>query len=119
MDFIEKPLDTDIFIPYILNREEMRKTIEKSIITDGLTGVGNRRHFDEMTNYYVELAERSNVVFSLVMLDLDHFKQVNDEFGHPAGDDVLRKLGEVAKWEKRETDHIFRYGGEEFAFLLP
>lgn len=118
MDFIKKPIDPEIFIPYVLNRESMRKTIEKSTITDGLTGIGNRRHFDEMISHHKELADRSGLGFSLVMLDLDHFKQVNDVFGHPAGDEVLKKLGVVAKNQKRETDYVFRYGGEEFVFLL-
>lgn len=118
MDFIRKPIDPEVFIPYVLNREAMRKTIEKSTITDGLTGVGNRRHFDEMINHHKELADRSGLGFSLVMLDLDYFKQVNDVFGHPAGDEVLKRIGEIAQQEKRDTDYVFRYGGEEFAFLL-
>ncbi|MEK3936879.1 diguanylate cyclase [Sporosarcina sp. FSL W7-1349] len=118
MDFLKKPFDMDIFIPYLLNRDKMRKMIGQSVITDGLTGVGNRRHFDEMISYFAELSERSGVGFSLVMLDLDHFKKVNDQYGHPAGDEVLRMLGAIALEEKRETDHVFRYGGEEFSFIL-
>ncbi|MFS0576182.1 diguanylate cyclase [Sporosarcina sp. 179-K 3D1 HS] len=118
MDFLKKPLDMEIFIPYLLNREKMRKTIGRSVITDGLTGMGNRRHFDEMISYFAELSERSDVGFSLVMLDLDHFKKVNDQYGHPAGDEVLKRLGMVALEEKRETDHVFRYGGEEFSFIF-
>lgn len=118
MDFLAKPIDIKIFIPYMLNREEMRKTIGKSVVTDGLTGVGNRRHFDEISSYFAELSGRSGVDFSLVMLDLDHFKKVNDLYGHPAGDEVLRQLGEISLENKRETDHVFRYGGEEFAYLF-
>ncbi|MBE1553074.1 diguanylate cyclase [Sporosarcina limicola] len=119
MDFLTKPLDTEVFISYLFNRNEMRKIIGKSVVTDGLTGVGNRRYFDEKVNYFAELSTRSSDGFSLIMLDIDHFKKINDLYGHPAGDDVLRKLGEVMMEEKRETDHAFRYGGEEFAFLLP
>ncbi|MHA6259242.1 diguanylate cyclase [Sporosarcina sp. CAU 1771] len=118
MDFITKPLDTDIFLSYIVNREEMRKLIDKSVSTDGLTGVGNRRHFDDMLDYFVENANRQGSKFSLIILDLDDFKKVNDTYGHPMGDEVLRKIGEVSNKIKRETDHVFRYGGEEFAFLL-
>lgn len=118
MDFIIKPIDVEIFIPYLFNRHEIRKTVAKSIVTDGLTGVGNRRHFDERIQYFAETYNRSGITFSFVMLDLDHFKQVNDVYGHPMGDEVLRKLGKVMMEEKRGLDNVFRYGGEEFAFLL-
>lgn len=118
MDFLKKPFDIEIFLPYMLNRDKLRRAIGKSVVTDGLTGVGNRRHFDEMISYFAELSERSGVGFSLVMLDLDHFKKVNDQYGHPAGDKVLKMLGAVAHEEKRETDHVFRYGGEEFSFIF-
>lgn len=118
MDFIGKPIDIEMFIPYLFNRHEIRKTTARSIITDGLTGVGNRRYFDERIHYFAETYNRSGIIFSFVMLDIDHFKQVNDVYGHPMGDEVLRKLGEVMLAEKRDLDNIFRYGGEEFAFLL-
>lgn len=118
MDFIPKPLDTDIFIPYLLNRENSRRKIDASVVTDGLTGVGNRRYFDEMIQCFAESHKRTDIDFSLVMLDLDHFKKINDNYGHPAGDEVLRKVGEIARNVKRDSDYIFRYGGEEFAFIF-
>lgn len=118
MDFIPKPFDMDIFFPYLFNRQKRQQAISSSMVTDSLTGVGNRRYFDEVINNWAKDADQSDSVFSLVMVDLDHFKQVNDLYGHPAGDDVLRKFGEIIKREKREGDHVFRYGGEEFAFLL-
>ncbi|MFD1929796.1 diguanylate cyclase [Sporosarcina siberiensis] len=118
MDFLSKPLDTEIFVAYLINRDKMRKEIEISVITDGLTGLGNRRYFDDMCVYFAESYARAGMSFSLVMMDIDHFKKVNDAYGHPAGDNVLRKLGEIVLEECRETDHAFRYGGEEFAFLL-
>lgn len=118
IDFVGKPIDLTIFLPYLFNREEMRKSIEKSIITDGLTGVGNRRHFDSVLHSLANMSDRTKVPFSLVLVDLDRFKKVNDQFGHPAGDEVLRKFCEIVNEEKRESDAIFRYGGEEFAFLL-
>lgn len=117
LDFIRKPFDMEIFVPYVVNREEMRKKIDESVVTDGLTGVGNRRYFDEMLRHFSELNHRKQTPFSLVMLDLDHFKKVNDQYGHLAGDEVLRKLGEIALAEKRESDYVFRYGGEEFAII--
>lgn len=118
MDFLRKPLDADVFIAYLVNREEMRHMIDESIITDGLTGVGNRRHFDEMVSYFAEVWKRTGADFSLIMFDLDHFKKINDKYGHPAGDAVLRKLGELLNEMKRETDYVFRYGGEEFALIV-
>lgn len=118
MDFLAKPIDSEVFIPYLLNRDEIRKSIGKSVYTDVLTGVGNRRHFDNRIHFYTETYNRSAIPFSCVMLDLDHFKQVNDVHGHLTGDEVLRKLGEVLRAEKREMDDVFRYGGEEFILLL-
>ena len=118
MDFIAKPIDSEVFIPYLFNRDEIRKSIGKSVYTDGLTGVGNRRHFDNRIHFFTERYNQSAIPFSCVMMDLDHFKQVNDMYGHLTGDEVLRKLGEVLKAEKKETDDVFRYGGEEFIILL-
>ena len=118
LDFIMKPMDLEVFLPYLFNRDKMRKTIGKSIVTDGLTGVGNRKYFDEMVRHFAELSNRSGLPFSFVMVDLDYFKKINDQHGHPTGDEVLRRLGEVLMGEKRDVDYVFRYGGEEFAFLL-
>ncbi|GKV65397.1 MULTISPECIES: diguanylate cyclase [unclassified Sporosarcina] len=118
MDFIEKPFDMDVFFPYLFNRQQRQRAISSSMITDSLTGVGNRRYFDETINNLAKNADQLDGSFSLVMVDLDHFKQVNDLFGHPAGDEVLRKFGEIIKEEKREGDYVFRYGGEEFALLF-
>lgn len=118
MDFIPKPFDMDIFFPYLFNRQQRQHAISSSIITDSLTGIGNRRYFDEVINNFAKKADQSDTTFSLVMVDLDHFKQVNDLYGHPAGDDVLRKFGEILHDEKREGDYVFRYGGEEFALLF-
>lgn len=118
MDFIEKPLELDTFVPFLFNRELYRKSIDQSIITDGLTGVGNRKYFEDTIQEYSSYFEKTGVKQSLVMLDLDHFKKVNDRYGHIAGDEVLRKFGEVALEEKRHSDKIFRYGGEEFAIVL-
>lgn len=119
MDFVKKPIEPEIFIAYMLNRDRMRRTHNASIILDSLTGIGNRRNFDERIYYHKEMYHRSGIPFTLVIIDLDGFKQINDEFGHPAGDDVLRAFGELLRSEKREIDECFRYGGEEFTLLLP
>lgn len=118
MDLISKPFDMDVFFPYLFNRQLRQHAVSSSMITDSLTGVGNRRYFDETINTLAKKADQSEAVFSLVIIDLDHFKQVNDLYGHPAGDDVLRKFGEIIKEEKREGDYVCRYGGEEFALLF-
>ncbi|PID03426.1 diguanylate cyclase [Sporosarcina sp. P2] len=118
MDLISKPFDMDIFFPYLFNRQLRQHAVSSSMITDSLTGVGNRRYFDETINTLAKKADQSEAVFSLVIIDLDHFKQVNDLYGHPAGDEVLRKFGEIIKEEKREGDYVCRYGGEEFALLF-
>lgn len=118
MDLISKPFDMDVFFPYLFNRQMRQHAISSSMITDSLTDVGNRRYFDETINTLAKKADQSEAIFSLVIVDLDHFKQVNDLYGHPAGDEVLRKFGEIIKNEKREGDYVFRYGGEEFALLF-
>jgi two-component system cell cycle response regulator len=86
--------------------------------TDGLTGLENRRHIETRLEEMFEHAKRLSEPFSCVMVDLDKFKSVNDEYGHQAGDAVLRQLARILKNEVREIDHAGRYGGEEFILLL-
>ena len=88
-------------------------------ITDSLTGLYNRRGFFELARHELERSRRFNRPLALMMLDIDHFKNVNDLYGHAAGDDVLRDLGQRFRTVMREADLISRYGGEEFCFLLP
>ena len=87
--------------------------------TDSLTGVANRRSFEKAIERDVSRSIRSGEPVTLVMVDLDHFKQLNDNFGHQIGDDVLRRVGAVLREACRESDVPSRYGGEEFAVLLP
>ncbi len=86
---------------------------------DSLTGLNNRRCFDEIMHKENERAERYNHPTSLIMLDLDHFKKVNDNFGHQTGDTVLKNLGKILFDQVRQSDTPCRYGGEEFAIILP
>jgi len=88
-------------------------------IIDSLTGLFTRRHFDIRIDDMFRLARRYGTPFSLILLDLDHFKQVNDTHGHRAGDHVLSESAEVITSVIRDCDSAFRYGGEEFAVLLP
>jgi diguanylate cyclase (GGDEF)-like protein len=87
--------------------------------TDELTGVKNRRRFREDLELLFAQAHRHGLPLSLIMLDIDHFKQYNDTFGHPAGDEVLHWVGSTLKSIVRDHDVVARYGGEEFVVLLP
>lgn len=86
---------------------------------DTLTGTNNRAAMDEMLEREVDLSHRHQSAMSLLILDLDHFKQINDNYGHTTGDDVLREFVECANQALRKTDMLFRFGGEEFVIILP
>ena len=87
--------------------------------TDGLTELYNHRHFHERLDQEIARGSRFGAIFSLIMLDLDHFKIFNDNYGHMAGDEVLRKIGRCIEGSIRSVDMAFRYGGEEFTVILP
>ncbi len=87
--------------------------------TDGLTELYNHRHFHELLEQEINRGSRFGTTFSLIMLDIDLFKDYNDTYGHLAGDEVLRKVGKCIKTTIRSIDAAFRYGGEEFATILP
>jgi len=87
--------------------------------TDSLTGLLNRRGFDDSFDAELERARRSGQPLGVVLLDLDHFKSVNDNFGHDMGDDALERVGALVRGTKRRIDTASRFGGEEFALLLP
>lgn len=95
-----------------------KKTIEKMSITDTLTGLFNRRSLEATLNHEIAMFERYRNVFSLILFDIDHFKKVNDTFGHQTGDDVLVKIAEIIKGNARETDYVCRWGGEEFIIIV-
>ena len=94
--------------------EELRRMS----LTDAVTSLANRRAFDEALRQEIARARRSGLPLSLAILDLDHFKQVNDILGHPVGDEVLKGFAARLRAWAREGDRVFRYGGEEFALLL-
>lgn len=86
--------------------------------TDGLTGLKNYRTFKERLSEEFDRAKRYHLRLSIILLDVDHFKQFNDTHGHPAGDEVLRRVAKLLTASTRSTDFVARYGGEEFAVLL-
>ncbi len=98
--------------------EELRK-LEQLANTDALSGLPNRRGFVTMANQAIEQAQQTGQPFSVMMIDLDHFKEVNDRFGHEGGDRVIQALPGVLRAALREHDFVARWGGEEFIVLLP
>jgi len=95
------------------------ETLEQVALTDGLTGMQNRRYFDDALKEYIEEFRRINKPVGLMILDLDHFKQVNDTHGHDVGDEVLRAVASCLKDMTRYHDVVARLGGEEFAVVAP
>jgi diguanylate cyclase (GGDEF)-like protein len=93
--------------------------IRKEADHDGLTQINNRQHFDKRLNEEIKRHLRHGQPFSLLMLDVDHFKDINDTFGHQAGDMVLQSLGRLLTTSLRASDFSARYGGEEFSVILP
>jgi diguanylate cyclase (GGDEF)-like protein len=100
-----------------LQRNQAR--ISELMLTDPLTGAGNRRHLDERFLLEVDRARRYDKQLSVVIADLDHFKAINDAFGHNVGDEVLKAVAAVMRSKIRTTDFLARFGGEEFVLLLP
>jgi len=95
------------------------KRIENLSITDELTGLYNYRYFQERLSEEFKRVRRSERPFSIILIDIDHFKNINDTYGHKQGDKVLSELAEIIKFGLRDFDIAARYGGEEFALLLP
>ncbi|PWC53591.1 diguanylate cyclase [Azospirillum sp. TSO22-1] len=98
--------------------ERLKKEVEEQAVRDPLTGLYNRRYFDEVLKQEVARAQRTGRPLAMVMLDIDRFKQVNDTFGHQAGDAVLKMLAAMLLRDTRAHDVVCRYGGEEFAVLM-
>jgi diguanylate cyclase (GGDEF)-like protein len=98
---------------------DLHETVARESVTDDLTGLSNRRAFDDALSSEVERTRRLGGDLGLVLIDLDNFKSVNDTYGHPQGDLVLREVARVLRASSREIDHPARYGGEELAVVLP
>jgi diguanylate cyclase (GGDEF)-like protein len=106
-------------IAIALVNTRLMRTLEGLAMTDSLTGLHNARFFDSFLKQQLALGERDNRPTGLIMIDVDHFKEFNDEHGHPAGDEALRSFGRVVKAAIRASDVVARYGGEEFIVALP
>lgn len=100
-------------------RKKTEEVLKKTAITDQLTGLNNRHFFDEKFLEEMYRSDRYDRPLSMIIFDLDHFKHINDTWGHPIGDEVLKQTAEITGSLIRNTDMIFRFGGEEFVILLP
>jgi len=122
VDFIRKPISPKIVIARASNILELRsatRELELLASTDPLTGAFNRRHFREVGNAELHRSKRYKQPFTILMLDIDHFKAVNDTFGHSVGDEALKETVSVIQNALRDEDTLGRLGGEEFAVMFP
>jgi diguanylate cyclase (GGDEF)-like protein len=110
---------TLVFNHMVDRLREKRQELERLSVTDGLTGLANHRSLMQRLKEEAIRAGRHKHAFAVIMADVDHFKAYNDEFGHPAGDDVLKRVATLMRESTRTIDCVGRYGGEEFALLLP
>jgi diguanylate cyclase (GGDEF)-like protein len=103
----------------VVEIEALQSQLQEQALRDPLTGLFNRRYLDETLEHELARARRGGYPLALVMLDVDHFKRINDTYGHAGGDELLRRLGRLLRERCREGDIACRYGGEEFLLLLP
>ena len=122
IDYITKPFESAELrarVRSALRLHRLMTMLEQQARLDGLTGLWNRSYFDEQWPANVTQAERHGRPLSLAMLDIDHFKQLNDTYGHPAGDEALQRIGALIRDAGRAGDIPCRYGGEEFVLIMP
>lgn len=118
-DFLTKPIDPKHLIATLHNRGRRARSLLALMIRDSLTGLFNHTHTLHLLEQEIVRARQKDQPMCFAMIDIDYFKKVNDTFGHPIGDRILRSLSMFLKQRLRKTDHIGRYGGEEFAVILP
>jgi diguanylate cyclase (GGDEF)-like protein len=110
---------TEVFNDMVARLRSSRHELERLSVTDPLTGLNNRRRMMEVLDHEVRRSRRLDHTFAVLMADVDHFKQYNDQHGHPAGDEVLKRVASVLNESTRDVDFVARYGGEEFFVLMP
>ncbi len=118
-DFLTKPISAEFLVSSLSTRAERYRSLRALIMRDGLTGLYNHTAIKEELIAEISIAGRNRADLSLAMIDLDNFKSVNDTYGHPVGDQVLRTLSLLLKQRLRRSDVVGRYGGEEFAVIFP
>ncbi|MCX7627525.1 MAG: diguanylate cyclase [Methylophilaceae bacterium] len=118
-DFLVKPIDAQHLIASIAARAERYRGLRSRMSKDSLTGLLNHGKLMEQLDFELARAMRNHQPLSFAMIDLDHFKKINDTYGHPVGDRVLKSVSQLLRDRLRKTDFIGRYGGEEFAVIMP
>lgn len=99
--------------------EEAQRKLEKQANRDYLTNLHNARYFNEIAKDLIKISKRENKALGIIVLDIDRFKNINDTYGHAAGDEIIKSLASLLKKHTRESDIVSRLGGDEFAILLP
>lgn len=117
-DFLIKPIEPDHLVSVVTSRVERSRVLRSFMVRDSLTGLLNHTAIKEQLEIQLARTKRLNGKLSFAMLDIDHFKLVNDTYGHSVGDRVLKSLSRLLQQRLRETDILGRYGGEEFAVIL-
>lgn len=120
-DYVQKPLQFEVLLARIeiqLSRRGLEAELKHVAIHDGLTGLYNRWYFDQALEEALHTCDQQQQPLTLLLFDLDGFKQINDQLGHLKGDDVLRQVGKVFANHLRQSDMVFRYGGDEFIMLI-
>jgi diguanylate cyclase (GGDEF)-like protein len=108
-----------VVIIIIIVYRVIHRVLEQDAIRDSMTGLYNRKYFNMILAEQISLFERYGSKFTLSLIDIDHFKEINDEFGHPHGDKALNLAAKLLEENSRDVDYVFRLGGEEFAVILP
>jgi len=122
VDYVTKPFNSLELLSRVrthLELNHIRKFFKQSSLVDGLTGLYNHNYIIERVENEISRAKRKNTPLSVLMLDIDHFKIINDNFGHQVGDEVLVQSANIFRQEFRKEDILGRYGGEEFLIVLP
>jgi diguanylate cyclase (GGDEF)-like protein len=118
-DFLTRPIEPDHLVAAVLSRARRARNLYTFMVSDSLTGLLNHTTIKERLEAEVASARRHRLPLAHAMIDIDHFKRVNDTYGHATGDHVLKSLAQLLQQRLRKTDVIGRYGGEEFAVILP
>ena len=118
-DFLTKPVDPHHLATTVQNRGQRARVLNALIVRDSLTGLYNHTHILDRLSQACRIAKEENSPMCFAMVDIDFFKKVNDNYGHPVGDKVISALSLFLKQRLRKSDSIGRYGGEEFAVILP